>query len=118
MVTAALFIPCYVAQFFPQVGMATARLLERYGVRVEFPEEQTCCGQPMANSGCAAEARPLAERFLRLFDRYDQVVAPSGSCVSMVRHHYRELLGDRADLEKVASQTLQWANELSAALAV
>ena len=102
-----LFIPCYVDQLHPEVGLATLRVLRQVGAEVEFPREQTCCGQPMANSGCAAEARPLAERFLRLFDRYEQVVAPSGSCVSMVRHHYRELLGDRPDLEQVAERTFE-----------
>src|SRR5204863_6837604 len=61
----ALFIPCYVDQFYPQVGMATAELLERLEVTFEFPAEQTCCGQPMANSGCVEEARPLAEEVVR-----------------------------------------------------
>jgi L-lactate dehydrogenase complex protein LldE len=105
--TVGLFVPCYLDQLYPEVGLATLRVLRRAGARVEFPREQTCCGQPMANAGCAAEARPLAERFLRLFDRFDQVVAPSGSCVSMVRHHYRELLGERTDLERVASRTFE-----------
>jgi L-lactate dehydrogenase complex protein LldE len=105
--TVGLFVPCYVDQLYPEVGLAALRVLRRAGARVEFPREQTCCGQPMANAGCAAEARPLAERFLRLFDRYDQVVAPSGSCVSMVRNHYRELLGPRPDVERVASRTYE-----------
>jgi L-lactate dehydrogenase complex protein LldE len=107
MITVGLFIPCYVDQFFPQVGMATVRLLERHGVRVEFPEEQTCCGQPMANSGCADEARPLAEKFLRVFGRYDYVVAPSGSCVSMVRNHYHRLVGGRPGHEHLAAHTYE-----------
>jgi len=105
--TVGLFVPCYVDQLYPEVGLAALRLLRQAGARVEFPREQTCCGQPMANAGCAAEARPLAERFLRLFDGFDQVVAPSGSCVSMVRHHYRELLGERTDLARVASRTFE-----------
>lgn len=84
----ALFIPCYVDQFYPQVGMATVRLLEHFGVEHEFPEGQTCCGQPMANSGCMPEAEPLARKFIDTFDGYEYIVAPSGSCVSMVRHHY------------------------------
>ncbi|MEZ6122945.1 MAG: (Fe-S)-binding protein [Planctomycetaceae bacterium] len=84
----ALFIPCYVDQFYPQVGMATVRLLEHFGIEHEFPAAQTCCGQPMANSGCMPEAAPLARRFIDVFDGYDYIVAPSGSCVSMVRHHY------------------------------
>ncbi|MEE2665651.1 MAG: (Fe-S)-binding protein [Myxococcota bacterium] len=89
----ALFVPCYVDYLAPQVGLATAELLEAYGCEVDFPEAQACCGQPMANLGCHADARPLALRFAKVFDaeRYDHVVAPSGSCVAMVRHHYGEL---------------------------
>lgn len=86
----ALFIPCYVDQFYPQVGMATVQVLEHFGVEHEFPEAQTCCGQPMANSGCMPEAEPLAKKYIDVFAGYDYVVAPSGSCVSMVRHHYDE----------------------------
>ena len=67
----ALFIPCYVDQFYPQVGMATVRLLEHFGVEPEFPEAQTCCGQPMANSGCMPEAKPLALKFVDVFDGYE-----------------------------------------------
>jgi len=102
-----LFVPCYVDQFYPQVGLATLRILRRLGADVDFPAEQTCCGQPMYNSGCAADARPLAERFLRVFAGYDHVVAPSGSCVSMVRTHFRELLGDRPDLSALAARTYE-----------
>jgi L-lactate dehydrogenase complex protein LldE len=84
----ALFIPCYVDQFYPQVGMATLTILEHFGVEVDFPSEQTCCGQPMANSGYTEQTRPLAKHFIDVFGGYDYIVAPSGSCVSMVRHHY------------------------------
>lgn len=87
----ALFIPCYVDQFYPNVGMATVAVLEHFGVQAEFPESQTCCGQPMANSGCMDEARPLARKFIDTFDGFDYIVAPSGSCVSMVRNHYDHL---------------------------
>jgi L-lactate dehydrogenase complex protein LldE len=98
MVTVGLFVPCYVDQLHPQVGMAALQVLERHGARAVYPEGQTCCGQPMANSGCADDARPLAERFLRLFGDFEYVVAPSGSCVSMVRHHYGDFLsGPRFD---------------------
>ena len=62
-----LFIPCYIDQFYPQVGMATVEVLERHGVEIDFPAAQTCCGQPMANTGCIDEARPLAERFVADF---------------------------------------------------
>lgn len=85
-----LFIPCYVDQFYPQVGLATVELLEQLGVEVDFPEAQTCCGQPMANTGCTADAEPLARRFVEIFSPYDAVVCPSGSCVAMVRAHYHE----------------------------
>jgi len=93
---AALFVPCYVDQFYPRVGLAAAEVLERHGVRVTFPEDQTCCGQPMANAGSVEDARPLAEKFLRVFRDHRYVVCPSGSCTSMVRNHYGPLLGERA----------------------
>jgi L-lactate dehydrogenase complex protein LldE len=102
-----LFIPCYIDQFYPQVGLATVDLLERHGVQVEYPEEQTCCGQPMANAGLHSDARPLAERFLEIFAPYDYVVSPSGSCVAMVRHHFEQVLGDSPQLEAVAHKTFE-----------
>lgn len=104
----ALFIPCYVDQFYPLVGMATVRLLDHYGIDHEFPEAQTCCGQPMANSGCMPEAEPLAKRFVEVFDGYDYVVAPSGSCVSMVRNHYESFF-DKNDQRaiRVRERTLE-----------
>jgi L-lactate dehydrogenase complex protein LldE len=102
-----LFIPCYVDQLYPQVGLATLRVLRRLGLEVEFPEEQTCCGQPMANAGCAEDARPLAERFLKLFGKYDHVVAPSGSCVSMVRNHYAQWLEGRPGFDHLRANTFE-----------
>lgn len=68
--------------------MATVKLLEHFGVEHEFPKAQTCCGQPMANSGCMPEAKPLAMKYVDVFKGFDYIVAPSGSCVSMVRNHY------------------------------
>ena len=88
----ALFVPCYVDQLYPRVGLATAELLERHGVTVHFPEQQTCCGQPMANSGFFEDARKLAGKMLDVFEPFENVVCPSGSCTSMVRNHYPELL--------------------------
>ncbi len=104
----ALFIPCYVDQFYPQVGMATVRVLEHFGVDHEFPEGQTCCGQPMANSGCMPEAKPLALKYIDVFDGYDYIVAPSGSCVSMVRNHYESFF-DSSDerANRVRERTLE-----------
>jgi L-lactate dehydrogenase complex protein LldE len=87
----ALFVTCLVDQVIPEVGLATARLLRRAGYRVEFPPSQTCCGQPFFNSGFRAEARRLAQRMIEIFEPYDYVVAPSGSCVSMVRAEYPNL---------------------------
>ena len=107
MLTVGLFIPCYVEQLYPEVGLATVRLLERHGVRVVYPEDQTCCGQPMSNSGCADEARPLAEKFLRLFRGYEHVVAPSGSCVSMVRNHYDAFLEGQPGYDHLKRSTYE-----------
>jgi len=87
-----LFIPCYVDQLYPRVGMATVEILETLGVEFEYPTAQTCCGQPMLNSGCDREATDLARRFLHIFTKYDYVVSPSGSCISMAKNHYRDLL--------------------------
>ena len=102
-----LFIPCYVDQLYPQVGLATLRLLEQAGFEVDFPTAQTCCGQPMANTGCTEEARPLAERFLDIFAPYDYVVGPSGSCVAMVRHHYDEYLAGRPGFDALKRKTFE-----------
>jgi len=113
-----LFIPCYIDQFYPQVGLATVDVLERFGVEVEFPEEQTCCGQPLANAGLHHDARPLAERFLAIFAPYDYVVSPSGSCVSMVRHHYEQVLGASPRLDSVAHKTFELCEFLTDVLRV
>lgn len=82
---AALFIPCYVDALFPEVGIATLELLERLGVEVEYPLDQTCCGQPMGNSGCEKDAAATEALFARNFAGYDYIVAPSGSCTHHVR---------------------------------
>ena len=87
-----LFIPCYVNAVFPEVGMASLHLLQQLGLDVEYPERQTCCGQPMGNAGFESEARPLARHFEEVFRGYDYVVGPSASCVSFVRDHYGRLL--------------------------
>lgn len=103
----ALFIPCYIDQLYPQVGLATVELLERLGVQTHFPEEQTCCGQPMANTGCTEAARPLARRFFEIFKGYDHVVCPSGSCVAMIRHHYDEYLAGEPGFAELKSRTFE-----------
>jgi L-lactate dehydrogenase complex protein LldE len=83
----ALFVPCYVDAFFPEVGIATLELLERFGLEVAYPLDQTCCAQPMANSGCHAEAAATEALFVRNFRAFDYIVAPSGSCTHHVRDH-------------------------------
>ena len=83
-----LFVPCYVDAFFPEVGVATLELLERFGCDVDYPFDQTCCGQPMANSGCQAEAAATERLFAKNFAGYDYVVGPSGSCVNHVRSKF------------------------------
>jgi L-lactate dehydrogenase complex protein LldE len=102
-----LFIPCYIDQLFPQVGLATVDLLTRLGVEVDFPAAQTCCGQPMANTGCNDAARPLALRFFEIFKRYGHVVCPSGSCVAMVRHHYDEYLAGQPGFDELKKNTFE-----------
>src|ERR1043165_7194001 len=87
----SLFVTCIVDQLFPKVGMAMAEVLERAGYTVDFPEAQTCCGQPAFNTGYRAEARRVARHFLDVFRDAGYVVIPSGSCTSMIAHHYFDL---------------------------
>jgi L-lactate dehydrogenase complex protein LldE len=109
----ALFITCFNDTLFPQTGQAVVRLLERLGHRVEFPEDQTCCGQMHFNTGYATEARALAERCARVFSATaaDAIVTPSASCAAMVRHAYPQHLGVDApeihELSEFLVDTLQ-----------
>src|SRR5258706_14197845 len=89
----ALFIPCFVDQLFPNVGVAGVKVPPRVGVDVFYPEAQTCCGQPAFNTGYWDEARDLARRYCDVFAGADAIVCPSGSCTAMVRNFYPELLG-------------------------
>ena len=114
----ALFVPCYVDQLYPGVGLATARVLERLGCEVHYPEDQTCCGQPMANAGFADLAAPLARRFLDAFSGCEAVVCPSGSCTSMVRHHYQGLVGGDPRYPAVRAATYELCEFLSDVLGV
>jgi L-lactate dehydrogenase complex protein LldE len=84
-----LFITCFNDTLFPDVGKATVAVLERLGVTVDFPADQTCCGQMHFNSGYRAACVPLVHRFAAVFGGYDAVVTPSASCASMVRHYHR-----------------------------
>jgi L-lactate dehydrogenase complex protein LldE len=93
-VKVSLFIPCLTDQFFPATGMNMLRVFERLGLEVRYDARQTCCGQPAFNTGYHHEARALAKKFLDIFDRdgADYIVAPSGSCASMVSEFYGRTL--------------------------
>ena len=94
----ALFVTCLVDLYRPSVGFATIRLLEQAGCQVEVPRAQTCCGQPAYNAGDRATARDLALGLLEAFGGYDHVVAPSGSCAGMLKHHLPGLFEDDPNL--------------------
>jgi L-lactate dehydrogenase complex protein LldE len=113
-----LFIPCYVDQLYPDVGLAALEVLENLGVDVVYPEDQTCCGQPMANSGCSEDARTLAHRFLRVFRGFGAVVCPSGSCVSMVRHHYEPFLAGESGFPELRENTFELCEFITDVLGV
>lgn len=87
-----LFIPCYINAIYPQVGVASYKLLKGLGVDVDYPLDQTCCGQPMANAGFEDESVRLAEQFDEKFKGYDYIVGPSASCVAFVRDNYGRLM--------------------------
>ena len=80
-----LFIPCYVDALYPEVGVATYKLLKNLGVEVEYPLDQTCCGQPMANAGFEEMGKKVAVSFDEKFSSFDYVVAPSASCAAFVK---------------------------------
>lgn len=114
-----LFIPCYIDHLYPQVGMATVEILERCGVdKIDFPEGQTCCGQPMANTGCTEETRPLAHKMVEIFEPFDYVVGPSGSCVAMIRHHYEEYFDDKNVLHSLVHKTFELCEFLTDVLKI
>ncbi len=100
-IRASLFVTCIIDQLYPEVGVSVVRVLRRYGVDVDFPEGQTCCGQPLYNSGFTQDARKLATRTLDALEGSDYVVVPSGSCGAMMRVFYEDLFaGDPAMLER------------------
>lgn len=111
----ALMITCLGDIFRPQVGVATVRLLRRLGVGVEFPANQTCCGQPFFNSGYPSHARDVARHTIEVFDQasVDTVVVPSGSCAAMVKCEYPELFHDDAKWHDRAVALGQRTHELT-----
>jgi L-lactate dehydrogenase complex protein LldE len=92
MTTVQLFVTCLVDSFFPQTGEAVVDIFHRLGIHVDFPREQTCCGQPTFNAGLRKDARAIAEHTIRVFEKTEgDIVTPSGSCAHMFRHNYPEL---------------------------
>jgi L-lactate dehydrogenase complex protein LldE len=106
-----LFGTCVMDLFFPEAGLDAIRLLEREGIRVHFPQEQSCCGQPAWTSGYVKEAREVARAQVNLLDNGQPVVVPSGSCAGMFRQHYREVFADEPDtlkrVEDLAERTFE-----------
>src|SRR6201994_2585210 len=107
----ALFVTCLVDLHRPSIGFAAIRLLERAGCQVEVPRAQTCCGQPAYNSGDRRTSRDLAVGIVEAFRGYDYIVAPSGSCAGMLKHHLPHLIDDdpnlRAQADAMASRVLE-----------
>lgn len=101
-----LFIPCYINHFYPQVGIATIKLLEKLNVHVHYPKSQTCCGQPMANSGFERYSKESYKLFVKNFQDYDYIVSPSGSCVYHVRKHY-DIIEANDKVNKIRKNTFE-----------
>jgi len=97
----ALFIPCFMNELYPDICKSTYKILKQQGLDIEYPLNQTCCGQPIANSGCSKDVETLAKQFVKIFKDYDYIVAPSGSCVSMVKEHYAPFFDNDKDYNKV-----------------
>ncbi len=101
-----LAVPCYIDAFFPEAARATLELLERLGHEVSYPLDQTCCGQPMTNSGCNDDAAGAEALFIKNFSRFDAVVMPSGSCVSHIRHKF-DAVPQTDEVTRVRSSTYE-----------
>ncbi len=110
---AYFFATCLVDQFAPEAGLDAIRLIEREGIAIHFPEEQTCCGQPAYTSGYLDEARAVARRQIELFTQPWPVVVPSGSCAAMMRHHYPKLFAGDPVLEPKAVELAERVFELT-----
>jgi len=108
-----LFATCLIDTFYPGTGEATLKLLREFGVQVEVPKGQTCCGKPADSGGYSKEARKAAEHFISVFQGSDPIVIPSGSCASMVKNHYPTLFKDDGDMQKQAEAVAARTYELS-----
>ncbi len=98
-----LFGTCIINDVYPETGISAIRLLQKEGVKVVFPQSQSCCGQPAYNSGFPDQAKMVARQQIRSFPREYPIVVPSGSCAGMMKHHYPELFANEADSEEAAA---------------
>ena len=112
MMKIGLFIPCYVDAVYPEVGVASYKLLKHLGLDVTYPPHQTCCGQPMANAGFEQQTVPLAEKFERLFSGFDYIVAPSVSCTAFVKLNYPRLLDHECVTAKKAMDMVEFLHDV------
>ena len=101
----ALFIPCYIDQFYPQVAIASYELLTKMGFEVNIPTKSTCCGQPLANSGFEHEAIPIYKKYVETYAEYDYIVMPSGSCTLHVKQHY-DIIPQSNDVKNIRANTI------------
>ena len=107
-----LFIPCYVDALYPHVGIATYKLLKQLGVEVEYPQKQTCCGQPMGNAGFQQKAEKLVEDYDKLFAEYDYVVAPSASCAAYVRFFHPGIVNNECRTAQKTMDVVEFIHDV------
>ncbi|HZA23066.1 MAG TPA: (Fe-S)-binding protein [Dehalococcoidia bacterium] len=118
---ASLFVTCIIDQLYPEVGVSVVRVLRKLGVKVAFPQDQTCCGQPLYNSGFTGQARQLARRVIKSLGSSQYVVVPSGSCAAMMRVFYLDLFEDDPSLQqarRLASRVYEFSEFLVNVLGV
>jgi L-lactate dehydrogenase complex protein LldE len=100
-----LFIPCFINQFYPQIGLNTIKILKKFGVEINYNPKQSCCGQPAFNSGYWDETLELAEKFLNDFPNNRIIISPSASCIGFIKKHYSKLSEKKEYLEKLGNTT-------------
>jgi L-lactate dehydrogenase complex protein LldE len=110
---ASLFITCLIDTFFPEVGESIVYVLKKLGIEVDFPQDQTCCGQPGFNSGFQHDARILARRFLSIFNQDRYIISPSGSCTSMIKIFYKELFRSDPEILRIVNDVSSRTYEFS-----
>ena len=113
----ALFVPCFIDAFYPEIGIATLELLERLGLDVDYPQQQTCCGQPMGNSGAQRDAAGAERVFAQNFADYDYIVGPSASCIHHVREHFTAI-EQTASVKKIRASAYELTEFLHDVLGV